>query len=361
MRSTLTKIILKIPKRFRNKKILAVTIVLISLYFIGNRGTGNSKLIKLTRAEIKPIKSIISASGVVKSESEATLRFQTAGKISWIGISLGDYVHKGQAIASLDSEKFEIALRQAQQDVVATDAILEKVYDDRRNKDKVESFSEKITRTDAERDKNQAYDELIEAQKNLKNASIYTPFTGTITSIDAQVGEEALTTTNIAQISDLTHENFVAEVDEIDIVNVKKEQDAKVILDSQPEKTFASSISKISPKSTTTSTGSTAYEVTFTLPKEELILLGMNGEVQVITDQKEGALTIPTEAVLDEKYIWVKTNGRFEKKEVVVGIQSDSEVEINKGVVVGDQIVISGAEEINKKSLLKKILSRILP
>ena len=129
----------KIPKRFKNKKTLAVVVTLLLVVFFGLRGGANEDLIKTAKVEKGTIKSEVFATGKIESESQSSLNFAVSGRVVFVSVKEGDYVKKGQVIASLDREKFEIALRQAQQDVVAADAKLEKVYDDLPD-NRIESF-----------------------------------------------------------------------------------------------------------------------------------------------------------------------------------------------------------------------------
>src|SRR3990167_3949092 len=112
----------KIPKRFKNKKTLAAVVTLLLVAFFALRGGTNEDLIKTAKLEKATIKSEVFATGKIESESQSSLNFAVGGRVVFVSVKEGDYVKKGQVIASLDREKFEIALRQAQQDVIAADA-----------------------------------------------------------------------------------------------------------------------------------------------------------------------------------------------------------------------------------------------
>ena len=193
---------------FKKKKFIALfLVILLNVYFIVQRTT-KAPEIKTAAAQLQDIKSTVISSGSVRAKDSASLTFSTAGKIAWIGVKEGATVYKGQAIASLDREKFEITLRQAQQEVVATDAALQKVYDGL-PKDKVESFTDKVNRTAAEANKNQAFDALKEAERQLRNSTIYSPIAGTITEINVITGQEVQITTKIGEVADLNSKKFV--------------------------------------------------------------------------------------------------------------------------------------------------------
>lgn len=344
-------------KLFKKKKFAFLFVVITIIIYFTVQRTTKAPEIKTVKAQKQDIKSTVVASGSVEAKDSATLNFSSAGRISWIGVEAGDKVYKGQAIASLDREKFEIALRQAQQEVVATDAALQKVYDGL-PKDKAESFTDKVNRTAAEANKNQAFDALKETQRQLKNATIYSPIAGTITELNVVQGQEAQVTTVIGTVADLNFKKFVSEVDETDIAKISENQKARITLDAFPDEIFETEIEQISQHSTTTSTGATAFEVKFDLNNESNIRIGMNGEAEIIIDEENNVVTIPIEAILDEKFVYVKNATGFEKIEIETGIESDFDVEIVDKINEGEEVVISGSEFIDSKNWLQKLISR---
>lgn len=342
---------------FKKKKFIFLFLVItIIVYFFIQRSTKGPE-IKTAKVQRQPIKSTVIASGTVKAKDSANLTFATAGKIVWIGIEEGDTVFKGQALASLDKEKFEIDLRQAQQEVVATDAVLQKVYDGL-PKDKAESFTDKVNRTEAEANKNQAFDDLREAERQLKASTIYSPIAGTVTKLNVIAGQEIQVTTVIGEVADLSSKKFVSEVDETDIAKIKDSHKSLITLDAFTDEIFETEIELIAQRSIETSTGATAFEVKFNLNDEQNIRIGMNGEAEIIIEEKEDVLTVPTEAILDEKYVYVKTATGYEKREIETGIESDFDIEILNNLKEDEEVVTSGSEQIEEENWLQKIISR---
>jgi len=347
----------KIPKILRSKKVLLALAIVIIFAFIGTRGGADMGKIKTAQVEQKNIASEIVTAGKISSQSESTINPAVNGKVVWVPVKEGDFVKKGQAIASLDKEKYEIALRQTEQDVVALDAELEKLYDGRRNKTSIESYDEKIERTALEAAKNKAYDEWLEAKRNLKDTVITSPFAGTVIEVNVHPGEEIFYTTAIAKIADIENLNFTAELDDTDVGQIKEGQKTIVTLDAFPEEEIVSQVESVSFVSNVTSSGSDVFEVKFNLEQEEDYRIGMNGESRIIIQEKEDVLAVPVEAIFDENFVHVKTNGEFVKREVEKGIESDSEVEIVSGLSKDETVVIAGLEEIGKKTHFFKILS----
>ena len=61
----------------------------------------------------------IATSGRVRSEEEATLRFEVPGTVAAVHVSPGDRVKKGTVVATLDRRPFDIAVRRAEIEVSA--------------------------------------------------------------------------------------------------------------------------------------------------------------------------------------------------------------------------------------------------
>src|SRR3989344_913819 len=106
------KIFKKLPKIVRTKKAILVPILILVLVFTLTRGGGDLKQIKTTNVEEKTLQEQIAASGKIKSENEANLRFLTTGKLAVLYAKEGDYVRRGQTIAQLDTQELEKRLEQ---------------------------------------------------------------------------------------------------------------------------------------------------------------------------------------------------------------------------------------------------------
>ena len=353
----LKNIFKKIPKRFKNKKTLAAVVTLLLVAFFGLRGGANEDLIKTAKVEKGTIKSEVFATGKIESESQSSLNFAVSGRVVFVSVKEGDYVKKGQVIASLDREKFEIALRQAQQDVVAADAKLEKVYDDLPD-NRIESFQDKINRTAAEATKNQAFDAVKLAERNLKDTTLTSPIDGTIIELNVKAGEEVSAAEIAAKVADTASINFISEIDETDIGSISEGQNALIHLDAYPDQEINSKVQKVSSFGTTIETEATVFEVEFAFPAEDKFIIGMNGDIQITTEEKENVLSIPVEALVGENIVYLRKNGQYIEKEVEVGIQNDSQAEIISGIEEGETVVIEGFDEIGKKNLIQKLLRK---
>lgn len=352
------KVLVLAFKLLINRKVIFTGLVLVVIFFVGNRGRTDFSKIKTSQVDSGSLVSEIIASGKITSDSQTTVHSPISGKIIWLGVNKAGYVNAGQILAVLEKERYEVALRQAQQDVIAADAELEKLNEGRRNKTGIESFDEKIARTQIEAKKNKAYDNLKLAERNIKDTQIVSPIAGQVTELNVVLGSEILPTVAIAQISNRINVYFAAEVDEVDINKIKNGQSAKIILDSFEGREFSGNVDSINEKSITTSTGATAFEVRVNFKSREPILIGMNGEANIVINSLEAVLAVPVESIISEKYVWVKKDESFEKIEIQKGFETSEKVEIVSGLNEGEEVVASGFEEITKSSLFQRLTRR---
>ena len=352
----LANLVSKAKKLVTKRRIIAIVVLLIG-FIILTRGGADKSQIKTAKVQKGDIVSEVFASGTVRAKDQTVLHFPVSGKVVWTDVKEGDSVRRGQAIASLDGERYEIALRQAQQDVVAADAELVKVYDDLKDGDDVESFDDKIKRTAAEAKKNKAFDNLKAAERSLKDTVLTSPIAGTVLNFNILPQTEIFPSTEIATIGTTKTLEFAAEVDETDVVKIKDGSAVLIALDAFQDIEIESAVGQILDVSTTTSTGATAYEVKMVLPNDLPIRIGMSGEATVEIEKRQNVITIPIEALVDDKYVYVAENGKYSKTAIETGLSSDTDIEIVKGPDQNQEVLTSGFDQIGKQSLFSKIVS----
>lgn len=129
-------------------------------------------------------------------------------------------------------------------------------------------------------------------------------------------------------------------VDELDILSVVLGQEASVTLDALPGKSYSGTVTDINT-SASNSGGNSKYSAVITLDKGENMLPGMNASTLITVSTTEGVLTVPSEAVTEEKGRTVVYTGYDEAEKKLTG-----PVEITTGVSDGVSIqVISGLKE----------------
>ncbi len=309
---------------------------------------GKSIVYQTVTPTTQDIEETISLSGTVEANQTATLKFQTAGLLTWVGVKEGDRVKKYQAIASLDKRKLQQSLKKEMNNYLNERWDFEQTQDDyQESKDRslvTDSIKRILEKAQFDLENSVIDYELKDLAVRL--ATITSPIEGIVTSIDApQAGVNITPATATFKIINPQTVYFSAEVDETDIARVKPNSQAVIVLDAYPDEDIASSVQEIAftPK---TGTSGTVYEVKLALPQQNQNLkykIGLNGDAQIIVKQKQNALTVPTQAIKlkdNKTVIYLLKNNKKEVVEVKTSIETENATEIISGVTANSQIII---------------------
>lgn len=160
---------------------------------------------------------------------------------------------------------------------------------------------------------------------------------GRVYSILKKKGEMVNMQTPIAVIGDAKSFKIVMQVDEYDIIKVKKGQKIIISLDSYKGKTFEAIVTKIDPIMNDRSKTFTV-EAVFT-KQPDVLYPNLSLEANIVIAKKEKAITIPRKYYINDQYVVLK-NGR--KKKVTTGLKDYQKVEIISGLTEKDVIIIPG-------------------
>jgi RND family efflux transporter MFP subunit len=328
---------------------LGVLLVAAAIWSVEIKSRQEKQKTKTVEVKKEEIKKVLALSGRVDSHQKATLKFQTSGLLSWVGVKEGDWVKKGQAIASLDKRKLRKTLEKEMNDYLKYRWDWEQKRDDYDYNNRWFELSDEIKRIleKSQFDLNNAVVDVELADLTVRLATLTTPIDGIVTSIDSPfAGVNITPATAKFEVVNPDTVYFRAEADEEEVVQLKKGMRANISLDAYPDKTFSGRIGKVH-FSPTTSSGSPAYavEVEFSnLNNDDLKLrLQMEGEAEIVVASAKDTLVLPIEAVKGEKERWVYVldeQGKRYKKEVKVGIESEDKVQIVEGLAEGDKVLI---------------------
>ncbi|EKE04038.1 MAG: hypothetical protein ACD_20C00115G0001, partial [uncultured bacterium] len=237
------------------------------------------------------------------------LRFKSAGKLSKVDIKTGDKVFAGQVLAELNTVDLSVSLKQAKNNLRDKQTTSEKVLDDIHlfqygeggfsNIGSLnETMSQRQLRTTVEVARDNAADNVKLVERAFEDSLIISPISGIVTQADFIPGQIVTSADIIARVVDFSEAIFEADVDESDIGDIQTGQRAEVTLNAYGEKQFIGEVTEIIPRTKSVSSGATVITVRIKLTDQSILKIdGLNGQVNIITSQKDGALTIPLEAI----------------------------------------------------------------
>ena len=190
------------------------------------------------------------------------------------------------------------------------------------------------------------------AADKLEDYQITAPISGTVVTKTAKAGDkvEGGSSGTLCTIYDLSYLEMTMNIDELDIGSVAVGQTVEITADAVEGKTYTGTVTRVSVAGTTAG-GITTYPVTVRIDETDGLLPGMNVDAEIVLDQAEDVLAIPSGAVnrgdtvlitadspsaanaLDQEapegYVYVS---------VETGVSDDSYIEILSGLQEGDTV-----------------------
>jgi len=161
------------------------------------------------------------------------------------------------------------------------------------------------------------------------------------------------------QIADLSSVWIIADVFEQDLALVKPGQNARVKVNAYPGKEFAARVVYVYP-TLNAQTRSVPVRLELANPGG-LLKPAMYADVELAATSQGKVLTVPASAVLhggSRQTVLVElAEGRFEPREVKLGVQGSDYVEVLEGVGEGEKVVVTANFLIDSESNLKAAFS----
>ncbi|MFC1992540.1 efflux RND transporter periplasmic adaptor subunit [Chloroflexota bacterium] len=191
--------------------------------------------------------------------------------------------------------------------------------------------------------------DLERANDELENAVITAPFDGTIASVDAKE-QDILSAVNyatkvIVELIDLTSMELSAELDEVDIPDVKMGQKAIIGIDALPDVQLEGKVTSIRSLPREES-GLVLYtvKVSFDVPAGLGLKAGMTAAADIVIDERSDVLLVPRRAIGQDSsgnpVVNVLVDGQIEERPVVIGISDDFQTEIVDGLNEDEVVVV---------------------
>lgn len=180
------------------------------------------------------------------------------------------------------------------------------------------------------------------------NYPVRASFAGQVTQILKNEGEYVRDSSDqnlVLRVDDLGELIVQANVAELDIAKIKKDQKTKIRFSSLAGENFSGVIREISLSARDKdrwSSASTEFQVSILVESHDPRLLpGMTALVDVITNKREQVLTLAHEYIQeDANGAYFVTTEKGDRVKVELGLQTDEAVEIKAGLKEGDKVQI---------------------
>jgi Cu(I)/Ag(I) efflux system membrane fusion protein len=264
-------------------------------------------------------------------------------------VTTGDQVRKGQPLLRLYSPEFAAASAQylsALNDVSAPDAgrsqFLEGV---RRRLANLNIPSEVLA-------------EIERTRKVPLSITWSAPRDGIVLERNAIDGMRAMPGDVLFRLADISTVWVLADVPEHELASVRPGQEVSIRVRSLPGRVFSGRVGLIYPQ-VNPETRTTRVRTELSNP-EGVLLPEMYADVEFTTGAGKPVVAVPESALIDtgtrQVVILDKGEGRFEPREVKVGVRGNGYFEIREGIEAGDKVVVAANFLIDAESNLKAAL-----
>ncbi len=203
---------------------------------------------------------------------------------------------------------------------------------------------------------------LEKSRKPMRSLHIHSPFKGRVMNIGVREGQYVTPKDELYMIADLGRIWVYVDVYEDDQPWLKVGDKAELSVRAAPGKTFVGTVSFIHP---TQDPKTRTVRVRLAFDNPDLLLKpGMFANVVLQVDPRPDAFVVPAEAIVRsggrEQLFIAKGNGRFEPRDVVLGISAEGYTQVLEGVVVGERVVTSSQFLIDSESKLREATAKMI-
>lgn len=204
-------------------------------------------------------------------------------------------------------------------------------------------------------------DELESTRSVKKRLHIHSPAKGVVINVGAREGQYVTPQTELYFIADLTRVWVFVDIFEDELPWVRVGDVAEMKVEAVPGTTFEGKLTYIYPYA---ERETRTIKARLEFPNDELLLKpDMFADITIRANPRTGVVAVPSEAVVRsgvrEKVFVVREPGKFEPREVVVGVSSEGYTEIREGIEPGESIVVSAQFLIDSESKLREAVSKM--
>ncbi len=204
--------------------------------------------------------------------------------------------------------------------------------------------------------------ELEQSRKIKKQIHIHSPFEGRVMHIGAREGQYVTPKDELYLIADLSRIWVNVDVFEDEMSWLKLGDRAEMRVRAEPGRTYEGKITFIHP---TMNRKSRTVQVRLEFNNADQSLKpGMFSNVTLYVDPQPGALVVPSEAIVRsgprEQVFVVREPGKFEPREVTLGVSAGGLTQLLSGVKAGEQVVTSSQFLIDSESKLREATAKMM-
>ena len=356
------------------KIILSLAVVAVVIYFFMGRAQ-DPITVSAVYPEIRTVEQTVSntRAGTIDACRRSKMSPAMGGQIASLQVKEGDLVQKDQVLIELWNKESKARLKESKARVQAAERSAQQVciLSDRAQREakrKTELLqrglaSEEVTETavsnaesqsaacDAALTQVEVYQASVEViEASLERTMLIAPFDGVVAEIEGELGEYVtpspvgVATKPTVDLIDSSCIYISAPIDEIDAPEVVSGMTARISMDAFGNQEFPATVRRVAPYVLDLEKQARTVEIEaiFDNPNQTL-LPGYSADIEVIIDRVENVLSIPTQLIMRDNYIYVidPETMTLTKEQIEIGIGNWQYTEVTNGLSKDDQVVLS--------------------
>lgn len=305
--------------------------------------------VALIRVQRQAIQNTIFASGLIKAVNRQiiTTNQLQSGTFSYQA-EVGSLVHVGQILVQSDDTVQMAALRTAEVSLASAEKTLVQV---KQGAAASPSLSAQLDVANAQSTVSAARAQVHQAEAAVELTKIKATIAGQVILENPTGVASDGSSAPILEVVGSGRE-IQANVSEVDAVHLQVGMKATVTTEAYPTHTWQAKITRIAPYAVTNSNGSGQVEVDLSPNGHPFnIPLDYQVDLHIVSETHPSALVIPYDALVPEgngySVFVYAANRHVRLQSVTIGITSDTEVEVLKGLQVGDEVVVNPSTSLS--------------
>lgn len=309
----------------------------------GQRGPQGGAVLPVSGQIAKPsyLSNGIRSAGSLLANEEVDIVSKVSGKVTGVFFREGSAVRKGDMMVKIYDEDLQAQLRRSQ--------IQEKMLSEKLERQRVLLSKDAVSRESFDQlqtDYNVILADINLLKVRIAETEVRAPFDGIIGFRYVSEGTYVQPSVKIAHLTDNSQLKLEFGIAEKYISQPLTNKKVSFTVPGYKDEFFAQVYAiDYRVDEATRTIGVRAR----TDNRDGRLVPGMFAEITLITDERENAILVPTEAVvpdMNEKRVWILRGGKAVLTPVTSGNRTQNMIEILSGISVGDTVITSGLMQL---------------
>ena len=293
-----------------------------------------------------------SVMGMIYSRSSPDIAAEVSGRVISVIADIGDAVDKGQVLAQIDSEKYDLQLAQSKAEIARLSALLVNQELDLKRAEKLFKDSlvseEMVDRTRAEFNAlseqiNAANAQLRNSERLIEETKIKAPIKTQVSAKHIDIGDFVQNGMIVYELVDTKNLRVALSFPEYQSLKLKKGLKVFLTTPTSKDQNVETTIKEIKPNVNSNNRSITAI-VDFDNPGSWVP--GASTQARIILSTYEDAVVLPQLAVVRRSIgdvVYLIQNDTAVEQQVDTGLEKDGFIHIKSGLKHGDIVALDGA------------------